>query len=58
MGSVTKIFTASLIFRLAEEGKLNLADKVTAYFPDYTKAGDMTVYDLLHTRSGIVDSAD
>lgn len=58
IGSVTKTFTASLIFKLAEERKLALTDRVTDYFPEYTKAGDMTVYDLLHMRSGIVDFAD
>lgn len=58
IGSVTKTFTASLMFRLIEEGKLGLTDKVTDYFPKYSKARDMTVYDLLHMQSGIVDFAD
>ena len=58
IGSVTKTFTASLMFRLIEEGKLGLSDKVTDYFPEYSKARDMTVYDLLHMQSGIVDFAD
>ncbi|MBQ5418385.1 MAG: beta-lactamase family protein [Oscillospiraceae bacterium] len=58
IGSVTKTFTASLVFRLVEEGKLSLADRVTDYFPEYAKAEDMTVYDLLHMQSGILDFAD
>ncbi len=58
IGSVTKTFTASVIFRLVEEGRLSLTDRVRDFFPDYDKAGDMTVYDLLHMRSGICDFAN
>ena len=41
-----------------EEGRIDLSDKVNGFFPKHTKAGDMTVYDLLHMRSGIVDFAN
>lgn len=58
IGSLTKMHTAVLIFKLIEEGRLQLADKVTKFFPDYAKAGEMTVFDLLHMRSGIVDFAN
>lgn len=58
IGSVTKTFTASLVFKLIEEGKLSLADKVTDFFPEYAQAENMTVFDLLHMKSGIVDFSD
>ena len=58
IGSITKMHTAVCVFKLIDEGKLHLDDKVTAYFPEYEKAGDMTVFDLLHMRSGIVDFAN
>lgn len=58
IGSLTKMHTAVLIFKLIEEGRLALTDKVTKFFPDYAKAGEMTVFDLLHMRSGIVDFAN
>ena len=58
IGSVTKTFTACCIFRLIEEGKLRLSDRVMSFFPGYTKAVGMTVYDLLHMRSGIADFAN
>ncbi len=58
IGSVTKTFTACCVMKLAEEGRIDLCDKVISFFPDYTKAGDMTVYDLLHMRSGIADFAN
>ena len=58
IGSITKMHTAVCVFRLIDEGKLRLDDKVTRFFPEYAKAGDMTVFDLLHMRSGIVDFAN
>lgn len=58
IGSITKMHTAAMITQLMDEGKLRLDDKVTAFFPAYEKAGDMTVYDLLRMRSGIVDFAN
>ncbi len=58
IGSVTKMHTAVCVFRLIDGGKLRPGDRVTQYFPEYEKAGDMTVFDLLHMRSGIVDFAN
>ena len=58
IGSITKMHTAVCVFRLIDEGKLCIEDKVTKYFPEYAKAGDMTVFDLLHMRSGIMDFAN
>ncbi len=57
IGSLTKMYTAAIVFKLIDEGKLSLTDKVSAYFPAYTKANEMTIFDLLHMRSGIVDFA-
>ena len=57
IGSLTKMFTATLVFKLIDEGKLTLTDRVTAYFPKYSKANEITIFDLLHMRSGIVDFA-
>ena len=58
IGSLTKMYTAAVIFKLIDEGKLALTDRVPAYFPAYTKANGMTIFDLLHMRSGIVDFAN
>ena len=41
IGSITKMHTAVCVFKLIDEGKLHLDDKVTAYFPEYEKAGDI-----------------
>ena len=58
IGSITKMHTAVCVFRLIDEGRLRPGDKVVQYFPEYVKAGDMTVFDLLHMRSGIMDFAN
>ncbi len=37
LASVTKIFTGTLILRLYEDGKLDIYDKVSKYFPKYAR---------------------
>jgi D-alanyl-D-alanine carboxypeptidase len=54
-GSVTKQFTCACILLLAEEGKLSVQDKVSKYFPDLTRAKDITLYDLMTHVSGYPD---
>ena len=54
-GSVTKQFTCACIFLLAEDGKLSIEDKVAKYFPDLTRASDITLYDLMAHVSGYPD---
>jgi CubicO group peptidase (beta-lactamase class C family) len=55
LGSISKQFTAFLIVKLAEEGKLKLDVPVTTYLPNYPKAtGDkITIHQLLTHTSGI-----
>lgn len=55
LGSITKQFTALLIVKLAEEGKIKLDAPVTTYVPDYPKEnGDkITIHQLLTHTSGI-----
>lgn len=53
IGSVTKTFTAALIMRLQERGKLSLEDKISKYLPDYRFGDSITVRNLLNHTSGI-----
>ena len=55
IGSVTKMFTAVIVLRLMEQGKLSMDDPLTRFFPAYEAGGGITVADLLHMQSGIVD---
>ena len=58
IGSLTKMYTASIVFQLIDEGKLSLTDRLTKFFPAYLKANAITIFDLLHMRSGIIDFAN
>jgi len=53
LASVTKTFTASVIFKLIEEGKLSINDKLTTFFPGYAHATNVTIKNLLDHSSGI-----
>jgi CubicO group peptidase (beta-lactamase class C family) len=56
VGSVTKQFTAVLILKLEEQGKLNVNDPVKKYVPDAPAAWDkITLFHLLTHTSGLPD---
>jgi CubicO group peptidase (beta-lactamase class C family) len=57
VGSISKQFTAAAVLLLAEQGKLSLDDKVAKYFPDLTRAGDISIRQLLSHTSGYEDYA-
>lgn len=57
VGSISKQFTAAAILLLQEEGKLSLDDKVSKYFPEFTRAGEVTIRNLLSHTSGYEDYA-
>ncbi len=53
IGSVTKQFTAAVILKLQEEGKLSVQDKLSKYFPEFKYADEITLENLLTHTSGI-----
>jgi CubicO group peptidase (beta-lactamase class C family) len=55
IGSVSKQFTAAAVLLLAEDGKLSLDDKVSKWFPQLTRANDITLRNLLSMTSGYQD---
>jgi CubicO group peptidase (beta-lactamase class C family) len=55
IGSITKQFTCACVLMLAEQGKLSVHDKVSKYFPDLTRAHDITLLDLMNNVSGYAD---
>jgi len=57
VGSISKQFTAAAILLLQEEGKLSLDDRVSKYFPDLTRANEITIRQLLSHTSGYEDYA-
>jgi D-alanyl-D-alanine carboxypeptidase len=57
VGSISKQFTAASILLLQEEGKLSLDDKVARFFPNLTRAGEVSIRELLSHTSGYEDYA-
>jgi D-alanyl-D-alanine carboxypeptidase len=55
IGSISKQFTSSAILLLAEEGKLSLDDRIVRWLPELTRAGDVTIRQLLSMTSGYQD---
>lgn len=58
IGSITKMFTATLIFQLIEEGKLGLTTTLDEFFPSIPGATSITIGQLLGHRSGISSFTD
>src|SRR5262249_51159269 len=57
IGSISKQFTAACLLLLQEEGKLRIDDPVAKYFPELTRANDVTIRHLLSHTSGYEDYA-
>lgn len=55
IASVTKLFTAVLVFKLYEEGKIGLHESIKHYLPDYPGNGgdEVTIHHLLNHTSGL-----
>ncbi len=58
IGSITKMFTAVLIFQLIESGKLKLETKLSKYYPTIPNADKITISNLLNHQSGIHSVTD
>src|SRR5579875_1781447 len=57
VGSISKQFTATAVLLLQQDGKLRLDDPVAKFFPQLTRAGEVTVRNLLTHTSGYQDYA-
>jgi D-alanyl-D-alanine carboxypeptidase len=58
IGSITKMFTATMVFQLVEEGKLKLDDTLDKFFPEIPNAKKITVAQMLNHHSGIHNFTD
>ena len=55
IGSVTKLFTATLLFQRIERGKLSLDDKLSQFYPEIPNAENISIKHLLEHSSGLGD---
>ncbi|SHN23143.1 serine hydrolase domain-containing protein [Mucilaginibacter sp. OK098] len=53
IGSISKMFTATMIFQLIDEGKLGFETPLASYFPQLPNAGKITIGEMLDHRSGL-----
>jgi len=53
IGSISKVFTAVIVFQLIEEGKITLGSTLENYFPQLPNAEKIAVGNLLNHTSGI-----
>jgi len=53
IGSISKTFTATLIMKAVEMGKISLDEKIDTYFPQIKNASKISIRHLLNHRSGI-----
>ena len=57
VGSISKQFTAAAMLLLVEDGKVSLDDAVGKWFPELTRANEVTVREILSHTSGYEDYA-
>lgn len=53
LGTASQLLTAAMVLKLAEQGKLNLENKLVDYFPDIINSHLITITQLLQHRSGL-----
>ena len=53
IGSLAKQFTAAVILKLQEQGKLSVHDKLSKYYPGYPNGDKITIHYLLSHSAGI-----
>lgn len=58
IGSITKTFTATLVFQLFEEKKLSLDTTLDTYYPKVANAERITIEQMLNHHSGIHSYTD
>ncbi len=57
VGSISKQFTTAALLLVAQQGRISLDDKVSKFFPDLTRASEVTIRELLSHTSGYEDYA-
>lgn len=55
LGSVSKVYTATVTLRLVEEGRLTLEEPLSAYVPSLSRSNEVTLRHLLSHTSGLRD---
>lgn len=57
-GSLTKMFTSTLLLKLVQEHKIELSDPVSKYVPGFSNGQEISIKNLLSHTSGIRGTTD
>jgi D-alanyl-D-alanine carboxypeptidase len=55
IASITKLFVATLVLRLEEEGLLSIEDKLSQYVPSFPSGDNIPLFRLLNHTAGVYD---
>ena len=58
VGSITKMFTATLIMQLIDQEKLSLTTPLSVFYPEIKNAEEITIDHMLKHRSGLFNYTD
>ncbi len=58
IGSISKQFTAAGLMKMREQGKFDLEDKFSKFYPDFPRGGDITIRQMLTHTSGLGNYTD
>jgi D-alanyl-D-alanine carboxypeptidase len=58
VGSITKMFTATLVMQLIEQNKLSLSTPLSTFFPEIKNADTITIDHMLMHSSGLLNYTD
>ena len=53
LGSITKVFTAVMVYELIDAKRLSFTDSLSEFFPDLPNAGKITIAEMLGHRTGL-----
>lgn len=53
IGSISKVYTATIILKLVEKGQLSLDSKLSEFYPQLPEAAQITIEQLLRHRTGL-----
>src|SRR5205823_3670052 len=56
IASLSKAYCAALVMKLKEQGKLALDDKLSDFIDEYSKARQISIFNLLTHTSGVPDA--
>ncbi|MBJ6367031.1 serine hydrolase domain-containing protein [Snuella sedimenti] len=55
IASITKTYTATMVYQLVDEGKLKLTDRLSNFFPQIPNADNITIANMLNHSSGLFE---